>query len=225
MSDKFSQYDFIANIVPGIFALFLISTLNNNLASALFQNTITGSIVFFIVAYVTGVIIQLFSLIFVEIPIKLVFWRGKFYSCICLIKESGCLAESFRKKVLNFAKKELKISRNELSIFDSDKDFSLKATDLSHLIYKEIDAKTKNEKTAEKAHLHNNYYSLLRGLTLVFLVLFITLILLIFNNINYKSNLWYLVTFFAFMTVLLLYWATKDRGEQYVKGLFYSIIN
>lgn len=230
MTEKFSQYDFVANIIPGVFSLFIFSKFFQESSILVFDNILADSFVFVVVAYVVGLAIQFISRPLVEVPLKFIFWKGFFYSEICLVKSSNALSEFTRDRIIKFADKKLKVNRNKLAVLERENEVSWKnrkdplfskACETSHGIYRIIDSMSNDSDSAKKAHMHNNYYSLLRGLTMVFVGL---LVLLIFRG--YIENkiaqfvVWILLDLFL---VLLFLFGTKERAERYIKGLFYSI--
>lgn len=230
MTDKFSQYDFVANIIPGIFSLFLFSKFFQEISILVFDNVLADSLVFIVVAYVVGLLIQFVSQPLVEVPLKFIFWRGFFYSEICLIKSSKILSEFTRDIILKFAAKSLKVSRKKINVLEMKSEVNWKnrqdpvfsnAREISHGIYRMIDSMSNDNDSAKKAHMHNSYYSLFRGLTMVFIAL---LVLLVFRGVNEHLIVrfagWIMLDLFV---IAIFFWGTKERAERYIKGLFYSI--
>ncbi len=229
MSDEFSYYDFISNIVPGF---FLAWALNNvfDLENLLLGNAAAESLTLIILAYMLGQIIQFLSKYTVELLIKRIFWKGTFYSNIYLMKAAGKCSEKAREKYLNIISKKFNYSKNDLKlletnrIFEEDKEEKRqKAEQLSYRIYRNIDHYTKDNSLAKKAHLQNNYYGLFRNLSFSSLILIIVYVTSMVFSVIDSSTKNILLSIFFLITFLIFFIRTKQRGELYIKGLYESL--
>ncbi|MFC1686738.1 hypothetical protein ACFL0E_00065 [Nanoarchaeota archaeon] len=227
MEEKFSYYDFLANIIPGS---FMVWALNNITDDLFFGNIVMESLMFIILAYILGLVIQHFSKYVVEIIVKIIFWKGTFFSNIFLIRDAKKCSEHDRKKFLNFIITHFNFSKKEIKVLDTNniykkinRDKLKKAEQISHSIYKAVDTYTYDHNIAKKAHLHQNYYGLFRGLSLSFLFigLFFTLLISQLDRFQTLSFVSYQIISYMFFIIFLV--KTKDRGEKYIRGLFETI--
>lgn len=87
----FSYYDTLSNLIPGcifLWGLSFFGPLENGsgLLSFLTGNDIVDAVLFLMIAYVVGHVLQFFAKIIVEPLIKQIFWEGYFFSEIVLLK-------------------------------------------------------------------------------------------------------------------------------------------
>jgi hypothetical protein len=236
MKDKFAYYDYIANIIPGIICLWLLQLFEISILDA--QNIVAESILYIVVAYVIGLVIQFFAKYIIEFIVKSIYWDNAFYSEICLLKGAKRIPEDLRNTIIVAAKIKFNISEDSIAALNHDfvfgfkgrlkwinklyKDKITKAHQISNLIYRNIDAFTKDNNIAIKAHEQNNYYSLFRGLSMVFLGFLGVAITvsIVTKSIDTKSLYIIFGTLVGFVIFLI---RTKERGELYIKGLYYSI--
>jgi hypothetical protein len=229
--DKFSYYDTLSNLIPGIIFLWALSVLGpfstNGLALILTGNAIVDSILLLAIAYLIGHLLQFLSKYSIEILIKKMFWNGYFFSEIFLVAAYKKCSETELIRYLAFAENELKIERKsiyllrDLSII-SDLGKRKSATGLSHTIYRIMDARSSDTYKGQKAQLQNIFHSFFRNCAMVFLLLGI---LDIFSLVLHPADMTLKMMGLAILNFLLsgifLYQA-KQRGEYYIKGLFWS---
>jgi len=228
MKDKFTYYDFIANIIPSVFLWWGLSFLPFIKTAPYFSTgaIVEQSIVFIVVIYVFGLAIQFLAKYSIEPLIKKCFWHNNFFSQIYLIKAYGKIAEAERTKLLALIRNILGYNENDLKLLDvskiKDEEIS-KAKILSNTIYKRIDAITRDKGRASKAHMQNSMYSLYRGLSFVCFVIFIIFCIYLIFDVSFRqlANGALFILFFCF-TVIFVFRA-RERGELYIKGLFYSL--
>lgn len=227
--DKLTYYDTIANLIPGIVLLglirFHISIIGLNVDFSFLENVFIGSVIFIVFCYVLGHVIQFLSKYSVEIIIKGLFWKGKFFSDIFLIKDFKNCPESEFSKYVQYADDKLGFSKEELNYLTSKidtKEKKNKAAEISRSIYRIIDSRSIDEDKAKKAHIQNSFYSMFRNLSAVFLILLIVGICLInIENISLHTSISLLLIFdFVMFSIFLL--RAKERGELYIRGLFWS---
>jgi hypothetical protein len=238
MKDKFNYYDFIANIIPGMFLVWIINSLVGY--NFLFGNVITDSLIFIVLSYILGLMIQFFSKYLIESLVKFIFWKNCFFSEISLIKSSKMLNETLRNQVNNYAVNKLGIKKDSIDLLNKIKVYGLfgrikrrfdknywneykKALSISNLIYRKIDTISKDKNIAQKAQLQNNYYSLFRGLSMLFILTSFLIGYIMYSYETYRTlelGIYFAISIVGFIVFFI---RTKERGEHYIKGLFYSI--
>lgn len=95
MTNKFSYYDFVANIVPAIFLWwgFNFVPFSSKVFDTHTTGAVEGTIVFIVLVYVLGLAIQHLAKHTIEPLLKKVFWHGTFFSNIYLVKCYGKIKE------------------------------------------------------------------------------------------------------------------------------------
>ena len=178
--DKFTYYDTIADLIPGIVSIWVISILGPiegiDYSLLLTESQIIDAVLFISISFIIGHIIKFFSKFTIEPLLKKVFWRCKFFSEIYLIKTLDLCPEVELTHILSFVEKKLKFSKEDLSVLLDKNAFSdeikrKKAIQLSQIIYRKLDAESKDISTATKAHTQNVFYGLFRNLSTLFLML------------------------------------------------------
>jgi uncharacterized membrane protein YqjE len=121
---------------------------------------------------------------------------------------------------LGFQKEDLSLLLDPEVITDESKE--KKAMQLSGAIYHSVDAKTQDTSAGQKAHVQNTFYSFFRNLSLSFLALAIMNLLAML--LKYLDPRWSTVLLIIFNLTLaaIFFIRAKERGERYVKGLFWS---
>jgi len=231
--DKLTYYDTLANLLPGVVFLWAISVLGpipgDKVPLLLTSNTIIDSILFVALGYVVGHLIQFISRYSIEPFIKWAFWKGLFFSDIYLVGAFKKCSEVELRRYVSFAETKLGFSADDLSVLQdpnvlSDNTKKKKSLELSRAIYRTVDAKTQDASLALKAHSQNTFYSLFRNLSAVFLLLgAANLCALLFKTVS-PSYIICFATIFNFLAALAFMIRAKQRGELYVKGLFWSYI-
>ncbi|SRR6266404_1560060 len=230
--DKFSYYDTLANLVPGLVLIWALPILGP-VAADTAKATLTGSdiadaLIVLAVSYVAGHVLQVLSRYSVEPIIKRLFWKGEFFSDIFLVKAFGRCSAVERSHYLNEAKKKLAYTDASLLPLD-DPDAAKKgdkrsaALEVSRAIYRAIDAKTQDASLALKAHTQNTFYSVFRNLSALCLLLTILNSLVALDLMHGVRRSWVVVGLDAVLFVVFLARA-RQRGEMYVKGLFWSYL-
>ena len=230
--DKFSYYDTLSNLIPGLVFLWALSVLGPFSTSALTYiftgNVIVDPILLLAIAFLTGHLLQFLSKYSVEILIKKLFWDGYYFSEIFLIAAFGKCNEIEINRYLAFAENDIKIPKNTLDLLRdphvmTDKKKMETATSLSHTIYRILDANSSDTAKGQKAQLQNIFHSFFRNISLLFLILgILDVFVLIFHFTDSIFRTMAFASFNFVLTGIFLYQA-KQRGEYYVKGLFWSI--
>lgn len=229
--DKFSYYDTLSNLIPGLVFLWGLSILGpfttNGITPFLTGNVIVDPILLLAIAYLTGHLLQFLSKYSIEVLIKKLFWKGYYFSEIFLVAAFEKCSKIELDRYISFAENEMKISNENLEILRDpqvmkDKQKMNSATTLSQTIYRFIDAKSSDTAKGQKAQLQNIFHSFFRNLAMLFLILGImdvVIILLHVNEVNLKILA--LIAINCSLTGIFLYQA-KQRGEYYIRGLFWS---
>jgi hypothetical protein len=229
--DKFSYYDTLSNLIPGLVFLWALSILGpfntNGLSLILTGNVIVDPILLLAIAYLTGHLLQFLSKYSIEILIKKLFWNWHYFSEIFLISAFEKCSKIELDRYLSFAESELKISNENLDILRdpqvmNDKKKMRSATTLSHTIYRFVDAKSSDTAKGQKAQLQNIFHSFFRNLAMLFLILgVLDLVMIFLHPIDVNLKMLAIVTINCILTGIFLYQA-KQRGEYYIRGLFWS---
>jgi len=229
--DKLSYFDTLANLIPGIVAIWGISAVFPERAgelSLLFtRSPILDPIVYLSLAFVAGNIIQFLSRATIEPLLKRLFWHGHLFSEIFLIKSIGSLNEPDRDLFLVAARTKLGFTTANLAHLSQDhppgQARPQSVFQLSDSIYRVADAQTHYYGTAVKAHTQNTLYSLYRNLSLMFIIASaISLAQILLPGYEGHHPHWlYPASELTIGIAFLL--RARQRGEAYVKGLFWSI--
>jgi len=233
LNNRLSYYDTLSDLVPGIvflWALPVIGPFERAVISLMLTgNTIADSIILLALSYVTGHILQFLSKYSIEPIIKWRYWGGCFFSQIYLLKAFKQCSEPERQRYIAAAEQKLSFNKEDLASLE-DEDLASKpaelekALSLSQAVYRAIDAKTQDAGSAQKAHLQNTLYSFFRNLAVASLIIALTDFTgLIFAFAPHKGK----AVFFGLLCLGLTFVfirRAKERGELYVKGLFWSYI-
>lgn len=236
MISKFTYYDIISNFIPGltlIWGLFVLGPFSKDTIPILLTgNTIIDPLLVLAISYVIGHALQFLSRYTIEPILKIVFWKGHFFSDIFLISDYKlCSSLEFNKYVI-CAENKLGFIHDELAILSdaratSNKETKDKAIELCKAIYRKIDAKTQDSSQAQKAHLQNTFYGFFRNLSVVFLILALMdifdLIKLVLGIIS-TTKITISMIFLNMILCIIFILQAKRRGELYVRGLFWSYV-
>lgn len=227
--DKLSYFDILAYLIPGVVALWAFSyfliDIENEASRLLFDSLILDSLIYLCVAFVIGNVIQYLSRLIVEPLIKKVFWFGHFYSEIFLIEKYSMVTKVDLNNFLVVAHNQLGFSKETLQILNkvSESEENLEAYNISQSVYRVADAKTQDDGIAQKAHTQNVYYSLFRNLCFLslffFLIALLTFFLTGFNNPNQLI----IYTLISIILAIVFFFRSRDKGEEYINGLFWSL--
>jgi hypothetical protein len=230
--DKFSYYDTLGTLVPGLFLIWALPILGpvspDTVKSTLTGSSIADAVIILAVSYVAGHVLQFFSRYSIEPIIKRAFWKGEMFSKIFLVKVFSRCPEGERIRFLDQAKIKLAYTDAALQPLD---DFEAskkgakraKALEVSDAIYRALDAKTLDSSLALKAHTQNTMYSLFRNLSAACLLLAVVNSLVAVGFVHGKVQSHLIIGLDAFLALVFLLRA-RQRGELYVKGLFWSYL-
>jgi hypothetical protein len=230
--DKFSYYDTLSNLIPGLVFLWALSILGplstSGLSLVLTGNVIVDPILLLAIAYLIGHLLQFLSKFSIELLLKKIFWDGYYYSEIFLVAAKVKCSEIEFNRYLLFAENEMKIPNDKLEILRDpqvlyDKKKMNAATNLSHTIYRLLDAKASDTAKGQKAQLQNIFHSFFRNLSMLFLILGILDVLDLLLDISDATLKMMALIVLNFILMGIFLYQAKQRGEYYIKGLFWSI--
>jgi hypothetical protein len=231
MIDKFTYYDAISNLIPGlllVWALPILGPIPKDEFLILFTgNPILDPIMVLALSYVIGHMLQFISKYTIEIAIMRTYWKGDLFPAVFLIRGYNLCSPIELSRYISCAKSKLEFDKNDLELLNDkeclkDKNNIKKAKDISYAIYRRIDARTQDTSLAQKAHLQNTFYTFFRNVSAVFLILLLTCLAFIaFANfpLNLRTYVILLLNLFSMIVFLI---RAKQRMELYIRGLFWS---
>lgn len=229
--DRLSYYDTLANVLPGLICIWALPNLGpfrNFKASNFFTgNAIVDSFLVLALSYVTGHLIQFAARYTSERVVKKVFWHGHFFSDIFLVAAyNRCPDVELRRYVssaessLGFPKEDLQVLTDPQAAVDDTK--RRRALGVSHAVYRAIDAKTQDRSIATKAHVQNTFYSLFKNLSALFFLLALANLIALALGPSFAPQPFVALAVVDFGVAIVFLVRAKDRGELYVRGLFWS---
>jgi len=162
-----------------------------------------------------------------KISKKRLFWYGKFYSDIYLVKRYGLCQDPLRTQILNTAKSLFQFDSASLSSLDSDTNTKASPNPhvVSHLVFRRFDSYTMDNGLAKKGHLANAFYSLYRNMTLA------TVILGILFAVSYSwdasvvgPSSKVVLAIISFVASLVFLLRTRNEGQRYIQGVLLSVL-
>lgn len=225
--NRFTYFDFIAYIVPGALLLSTIAlVLDLDDFPLITKNPAIDTLLFLIISFTVGALFHQLSRYSVEPLVKRLFWYGKFYSAIYLVKRYDLCQDPIRAQILNTAKSLFQFDSGSLSSLDSDT--KTKASQnphvVSHQVFRRFDSYTMDNGLAKKGHLANAFYSLYRSMTLA------TLILGVLFAVSYRwdvsmigSTSKVILAIVSFVASVVFLLRTRNEGQRYVEGVLSSI--
>lgn len=177
-------------------------------------NVIADALVFIILAFVVGHLVQSISAKFLEGLLKRIYWSGSFVSEQCLIRGNPFFESFKRERYLQIAKDNFGFKAEDLGTLEKGDLKDSNAKRISHNVYRVFDAFVKDNQIGEKASVANTYYHFFRGLV-VSCVLATVFFLIVWE--------WILVIVFGLASYMFLRQA-KGRGELYIAGTFDSVL-
>lgn len=231
---KSTYHDVFSNLLPGITFLWALATIGPvrsgmAIGSMLTGNTLIDFIVFIVLSYVLGHVLQFLSEYSVEPLVKKFFWKGQFFSDIFLIGAYRLCTKEELQRCVNFAESKLGFQREDLSVLldpevITDESKEKKAMQVCRAIYHLLDGRTQDTSSDQRARFQCTFYSLFRNLSLSFLMLAVVDLVAIplkYLQLTGSSVLLILINLALAAVFFLL---AKERGEYYVKDLFWSCV-
>jgi len=210
MVSKFSLYDLIAGVIPGILFLWGIS-----LILGWIDIPLTGGLaetsVLIALAYVSGLILQGISQGITE-KVLLKIWGG-FPSARWLLSEDNYLSEEYKNKIKQIVETRYSIKAGTGL---SKKDEMKWNQEIFYLCYNAVD----KEKLSDRPQIFNAHYGLFRCLLTTFSLIFLLdLGILLFGGPQ-KQSLLYGLLAFSLVGAVVSYFRTKKRGEDFAKSIY-----
>lgn len=210
MISRFSLYDFIAAVIPGILFIWGVSLLSGWIEIEL-AGGIGETSVLIALAYVCGLILQGISQGVTE-KILLKAWGG-FPSARWLLQEDSYLSEEYKTKIKQIVEDKYSVKSDP----NLSKEGQLKRNqEIFYLCYNAVD----KEKLSERPEIFNAHYGLFRCLLTSFSLLFLLDVgILILGGSPAKPSLYGLL-FFSFIGAVVAYFRTKKRGQDFAKSIY-----
>ena len=229
---KLTYSDVFSNLLPGIMFLWALPTIGPirrgiTIGSTLAGNTIIDFIVFIVLSYVLGHVLQFLAKYATEPMLKKLFWKGQFLSEIFLIGAYRLCGKEELLRYVNLAESELGFQKEDLSVLldpevITDESKEKKAMQVCSAIYHSLDAKKRDSSLGQWVQLESTFYSLFLNLSLSFLVLAVAdLVAILLKYMEFTGSTLLLILFNLALAAVF-YFLTKERGERYVKALFGS---
>lgn len=214
MLTRFSLYDFIAAVIPGLLFIWAVSLFSKILTISI-DIPLTGGIaetsVLIALSYVTGLLLQGISRGITE---KILLWHwGGFPSERWLLESDTYFSKEYKSQIK-------KIVENKYGISVQDniplKEQLKKNQEIFYICYNAVE----KEKISEKPQTFNAHYGLFRSLLTSFGLLFIICLnLLIWGDSSNRIIVSYLGAFFL-TGILVSYFRTKKRGEDFTRSIY-----
>jgi len=227
---KLTYPDILSTLLPGItflWALPIIGPIRRGITidSTFTGNTIIDFIVFIVLSYVLGHILQFLAKYSTEPMLKKLFWKGRFLSDIYLVGAYRLCGKEELLRYVNLAENELGFQKEDLSVLldpevITDESKEKKAMQICSAIYHLLDAKTRDSSLGQRVQFERTFYSLFVNLSLAFLVLAVThLVAIALKFMEFTGGALLLILFNLALSAVFFSLA-RERGERYVKALF-----
>jgi|SRR6056297_3115473 len=210
MISRFSLYDFIAAVIPGILFLWGISIVANSIGIP-FKGGLAETSVLVALGYVTGLILQGISQGLTE-KILLKAWGG-FPSARYLLPDDNKLSKEYKQKI----KEIVRVRYSVVSDDDQSREKQLKKNqEIFYLCYNAVD----QENLSDRPQLFNAHYGLFRCLLTTFTLLFLFALSVLLFTENQRESIIFGVLVFTIIGAIVSYFRTKKRGEDFAKSIY-----
>ena len=227
MDNKFTYFDFIAYIVPGALLLGILSLVfGSNAFLSLSDNPAIDTLLFLIMSFAVGAVLHQLGRYLVEPVVKRLFWKGRFYSEIYLVKKYGLCKDPVRSQVLSNAGAFFQFNKTSLDTLESN---SLPAGSpdphvVSHQICRRFDYFTLDHDFARKGHTANALYSLYRTMTLAILVVGILFAVSCnWDTPTLSPAVKAILVASSLLGATLFLMRTRNEGQRYVEGVLGAV--
>jgi len=214
MSTKFSLYDFIAVLIPGLLFIWAASSCAD-LAGITINVSLTGGLaetsVLIALAYVTGLLLQGISQGITE-KILTRIWGG-FPSERWLLQEDNKFSKEYKEKILQLVKKKFDIV---LGSGGSRVQRMKKNQEVFYLCYNAVD----KAKLSERPQLFNAQYGLFRCLLTSFSMVLLFGITIFLTSTSKESAQLVTLSSFCLIGAIVSYFRVKKRGEDFAKSIY-----
>jgi hypothetical protein len=214
MITKFSLYDFIAVLTPGLLFIWAISSFSESIGVAI-NVPLTGGLaetsVLIALAYVTGLLLQGISQGVTE-KILTNIWGG-FPSARWLLQEDIKFGKGYKEKIFQIVQKKFNIA---LETEGSRDERMKKNQEIFYLCYNAVD----KAKLSERPQLFNAQYGLFRCLLTSFCLLLLFGIVILITSKPGGSGKVVTLLSFSLMGAIVSYFRVKKRGEDFAKSIY-----
>jgi hypothetical protein len=214
MTSKFSLYDFIAVLIPGLLFIWAVSSFSN-LVGISINISLTGGLaetsVLIALAYVTGLLLQGISQGITE-KILTRIWGG-FPSARWLLQEDNTLSKSYKEKIFQLIQNKFNIAVESAQSRDER---MKKNQEIFYLCYNAVD----KAKMSERPQLFNAQYGLFRCLLTSFCLLLLLGILILIASKPGGSGKALWLSSFSLVGTIISYFRAKKRGEDFAKSIY-----
>ncbi len=210
MISKFSLYDFIATIIPGILFIWGISLFSSSVNIPL-RGGLAETSVLVVLGYVTGMILQGISQGLTE-KILLKIWGG-FPSSRWLLQDDNKFSNEYKSKIKQIVGDKYSVKADD----EQSKEEQLKRNqEIFYLCYNAVD----KEKLSDRPQIFNAHYGLFRCLLTTFSLLFLFALGVLFFGKPQKNSVVCSVLVFTIIGAVVSYFRTKKRGEDFAKSIY-----
>ncbi|MBW2063565.1 MAG: hypothetical protein JRJ03_01405 [Deltaproteobacteria bacterium] len=210
MIARFSIYDLIAAVIPGIFFLWAVSYMSSSIDIP-FTGGLAETSVLVALGYVTGLILQGISQGLTE-KILLKAWGG-FPSARWLLPDNNKFSNEYKSKIRQIVEDKYSLKADD----EQSKEEQLKRNqEIFYLCYNAVD----KEKLSDRPQIFNAHYGLFRCLLTTFTLLFLTELGLLLFGEPQKKSLVCSVLIFTIIGAVVSYFRTKKRGEDFAKSIY-----
>lgn len=210
MIARFSLYDLIAAVIPGILFLWGASFMSSSI-DVPFKGGLAETSVLVALGYVTGLILQGISQGLTE-KILLKVWGG-FPSARWLLPDDNKFSKEYKTKIKQIVEERYSVKADDEQ---SKKEQLKRNQEIFYLCYNAVD----KEKLSDRPQIFNAHYGLFRCLLTTFILLFLfDLGVLLFAEGQKKSVICG-VLLFTIIGAVVSYFRTKKRGEDFAKSIY-----
>lgn len=214
MTARFSLYDFIAVLIPGLLFIWATSSFSD-LVGITMNVSLTGGLaetsVLIALAYVTGLLLQGISQGITEKVLTKI-WSG-FPSARWLLQEDNKLSKSYKEKIFQLVQKKFNIA---VESGGSRDERMKKNQEIFYLCYNAVD----KAKMSERPQLFNAQYGLFRCLLTSFCLLLLLGIVIFIASKSGASGKAFALLSFSFVGAIISYFRAKKRGEDFAKSIY-----
>jgi hypothetical protein len=214
MVARFSLYDFIAAVIPGLLFIWAVSFFSSAMNATInipLSGNISETSILISLAYIIGLLLQGISQGITE---KILLWHwGGFPSAKWLLEDDKHLSKEYKSQIKKLVENKYHISaKDNLPLAEQLK----KNQEIFYLCYNAVE----KAKISERPQIFNAHYGLFRCLLTSFSLLFIAcVILLICGDLTNKEVVIYVEAFFL-IGILVSYFRTKKRGQDFAKSIY-----
>jgi hypothetical protein len=210
MISRFSLYDFIAALIPGILFLWVISIFAGPIDIP-FTGGLAETSVLVALGYVTGLILQGISQGLTE-KILLKAWGG-FPSARWLLPDDKRFSKEYKDRIKQIVEEKYSIKTDN----GMSKEAQLKKNqEIFYLCYNAVD----KEKLSDRPQIFNAHYGLFRCLLTSFTLIFLFELGFLLFGQQQKKVIVYEILVFTVIGAVVSYFRTKKRGEDFTKSIY-----